>query len=47
MERFVYEKPATIKHASMDVVQGSSLYNSSLYMIALYYNGSYYSGYYY
>lgn len=44
MERLVYEKPATKKHASMDVVQGSSLYYTSLYYTSLYY---YHSTYYY
>lgn len=31
MARKVYEKPATTKHASMDVVQGSLLYYTTLY----------------
>lgn len=39
-----YVKPATKKHASMDVVQGSSLYYTSLYYTSLYY---YHSTYYY
>ena len=31
MEKKVYVKPTTKKHASMDVVQGSGLYVTTLY----------------
>lgn len=37
MVKKTYEKPATKKHASMDVVQGSGLYITTLYHITLYY----------
>ncbi len=37
-----YVKPATKKHASMDVVQGSGLYYTSLYYTSLYYTSLYY-----
>lgn len=42
-----YVKPATKKHASMDVVQGSSLYYTSLYYNSLYYTSLYYTSLYY
>lgn len=31
MTQKVYKKPATTKHASMDLVQGSGLYYTTLY----------------
>lgn len=46
MERKSYMKPATNKHASMDVVQGSGLYYTSLYY-SLYTVTLYYTYYYY
>lgn len=36
MQKKTYQKPATKKHASMNVVQGSGLYYTSLYKIILY-----------
>ena len=46
MTKKVYMKPATTKHASMDVVQGSGLYYTSLYY-SLYTTTLYYTYYYY
>ena len=40
-------KPATTKHASMDVVQGSGLYYTTLYKGSLYYTTLYYTSLYY
>ncbi len=40
MEKKTYEKPATKKHASMDVVQGS--YYTTLYKYYSYYRTYYY-----
>ena len=48
MVRKTYMKPATKKHASMDVVQGSGLYYTSLYKGgSLYYTSLYYTSLYY
>ncbi len=37
MTQKVYKKPATTKHASMDLVQGSGLYYTTLYYTYYYY----------
>lgn len=37
MAQKVYTKPATTKHASMDLVQGSGLYYTTLYYTYYYY----------
>ena len=43
MTQKVYKKPATTKHASMDLVQGScGLYYTTLYYTSLYYTYYYY-----
>ena len=47
MVRKTYMKPATKKHASMDVVQGSGLYYTTLYKSKLYYTTLYYTSLYY
>ncbi len=47
MVRKTYLKPATKKHASMDVVQGSGLYYTTLYYTTLYYTSLYYTTLYY
>ncbi|GEM_PF-2189408 len=49
MTKKTYLKPATNKHASMDVVQGSGLYYTSLYYTSLYYTYTslYYTSLYY
>ena len=42
-----YEKPSTLKHESMNLVQGSYLYYTSLYYTSLYYTSLYYVSLYY
>ncbi len=42
-----YEQPKTVKHGSMNLVQGSGKYNHKLYYTTLYYTYYYTTLYYY